>query len=212
MNKKYTAIVLGAILLLSGVATYDALKGGNLGGRIQFQNDVTRAFEEVQGSDGRLNVSSRADSRMFYVSRDNKQAYILRIEDDDAVAADLVASLRNDSKDKQLFITDIHFNSEQDATFKIAFGDSTTPTGTAVTPVNLNKGSSNDADVTALGNGAVGGVTASTFFATVRMGSSSLEEWGSQDALILGQNDSIVVEYDTGATGDVEIDIFFFLE
>lgn len=180
--------------------------------RIQYINDETGAFQETHGSDSRLNVSSRSDSRFFYVSRDRGQAYVLRIEDDDAVAGDLVAYLLNKSKDKRLYIVDIHLNSENAATFKLAFGDSTTATGTTVTPVNLNKSSSNDADATALGNGAVGGVAVDTFFATVRVDAGGFEEWDSKDALILGQNDNIVVEYDTGSTGDIEVDIFFFIE
>lgn len=180
--------------------------------RIQYINDKTGSFQEAHGSDSRLNVSSRQDSRIFYVSRDNGQAYILRIEDDDAVANDIIAYLKNDSKNKSLHVTDVHINSENAATFKIAFGDDTAATGTTVTPVNLNKSSSNDADVTALGNGAVGGVAASAFFATVRVNTNGFEEWKSQDALILGQNDNIVIEYDTGSTGDVEVDIFFFIE
>ena len=180
--------------------------------RIQYINNETGSFQEAHGSDSRLNVSSRVDSRPFYVSRDNGQTYVLRIEDDDAVAGDLVAYLRNNSKDKRLYVTDIHCNSENAATFKIGFGDSIAATGTGVTPVNLNKSSSNDADATALGNGAVGGVTVDTFFSTVRVGAGGYEEWDSKDALILGQNGNIVIEYDTGTTGAVEVDIFFFIE
>lgn len=180
--------------------------------RIQYTNDETGSFQEVQGSDNRFNVSSRQDSRPFYISRDNGQVYILRIEDDNAEVGDLLAYLRNDSKDKTLYVNDIHFNSENAATFKIAFGDAVAATGTAVTPVNLNRSSSNAADVTALGNGAVGGAGASTFFSTVRVGANGFQEWGAQDALSLGQNDNIVIEYDLGSTGDVEIDIYFFLE
>ncbi len=180
--------------------------------RIQYINDETGSFQETHGSDSRLNVSSRSDSRIFYVSRDNGQAYVLRIEDDDAAANDLVAYLRNDSKDKRLYITDIHINSENAATFKIAFGDAVAATGTTVTPVNLNKSSSNDADITALGDGAVGGVGASVFFSTIRVGAGGFEEYDTKDALILGQNDNIVIEYDTGSTGDIEIDVFFFIE
>ncbi len=180
--------------------------------RIQYIDDVTGSFQETHGSDSRLNVSSRSDSRIFYVSRDNGQAYVLRIEDDDAAANDLVAYIRNDSKDKRLYVTDIHFNSENAATFKLAFGDATAATGTTVTPVNLNNSSSNDADVTALGNGAVGGAAASTFFSSVRTVAGGFVNWESKDALILGQNDNVVIEYDTGSTGDIEIDIFFFIE
>jgi len=177
-----------------------------------YSSDRGGSIQEVQGSDGRFNVSSRTDSRMYYVSRDLGQAYVLRIEDDDAAANDLVAYLRNDSKDKRLFIDDIHFNSENAATFKLAFGDAVAATGTSVTPVNLNRASSNDADVTALGNAAVGGVGASTFFSSVRVGAGGFVEYNPKDALILGQNDNVVIEYDTGSTGDIEIDIFFFIE
>lgn len=180
--------------------------------RIQYINDRTGSFQEVHGSDARLNVSSRVDDRIFYVSRDTGQAYILHIEDVDAVAGDIVASLRNDSTDKRLYVTDIRLNSENAAKFKLAFGNSTAATGTSVTPVNFNKSSSNDADVTAFGNGAIGGVAAETFFSTIRVAANGFEDWESKDALILGQNDNIVVEYDTGITGGIEADIFFFIE
>ncbi len=168
------------------------------------------AIEEVHGSDTRLNVSSRSDDRSFYISRDEGQFYSLRIEDDDAAAADLVAYLRNDSTSKLVFIRDIHVSCENAATIKLAYGDSTTATGTSVTSVNMNRSKTFSADVTALGNGAVGGVTASTFFSSFRVGAGETFEYGS--TIILGQNDNIVVEYDTGTTGDIEIDIFFYLD
>ena len=178
--------------------------------RIQYIDNETGNFQETHGSDSRLNVSSRSDARAFYVSRDDGQYYVLRIEDDDAAASDLVAYLRNDSTTKKVHIRDIHISAENACTIKFAYGDATAATGTVVTPVNLNKSSSNDADVTAFGNGAVGGVTASTFFSTIRIAAGETEEYDV--SLILGQNDNIVVEYDTGTTGDLEIDIFFFIE
>ena len=168
------------------------------------------ANEETHGSDTRLNVSSRSDERSFYVSRDFGQYYCLRIEDDNAEVNDLIAYIRNDSTTKSLFIRDIHISAENACTIKFAFGDATAATGTAVTPVNLNKASSNAADVTAFGNGAVGSVAASTFFSTIRVGAGETVEYDV--TLILGQNDNIVIEYDTGSTGDIEIDIFFYLD
>ena len=168
------------------------------------------AFEEVHGSDTRLNVSSRSDDRSFYISRDEGQYYVLRIEDDDAVANDLIAYLRNDSSTKSVFIRDIHISAENACTIKFAYGNATAATGSAVTPVNLNRASSNAADITAFGDGAVGGVNASTFFSTIRVAAGETVEYDV--SLILGQNDNIVVEYDTGTTGDIEIDIFFYLD
>ena len=181
--------------------------------RIQYINDETGSFQEVHGSDSRMNVSSRVDGRPFYVSRDQGQAYVLRVEDDDAASGDLVAYLRNDSKVNRMYIQDIHVQCENAAEWKLAYGDGTTATGTTVTAVNLNKTSSNDADATGLGNGAIGGVTASTFFSTRRHIANSQAHFHFGDALILGQNDNIVVELDLiSSTGDIEVDIYFFIE
>ena len=182
--------------------------------RIQYINDKTGAFQEVHGSDARLNVSSRSDGRGFYVSRDNGQAYILHIKDVDAADGDLIAYLRNDSKDKKLYVEDIHISSPVACKFIISFGNATAATGTSVTPVNLNKSSSNDADVTAFGNAAVGGVGADVDFASMRIGASATGELDFGDTLILGQNDNIVIESDliTSTPDLVEVDIYFFIE
>lgn len=179
---------------------------------IQYENVTNASVQRVRGSDGRFNVSSRQDSRMYYVSRDNGQAYVLSIEDLDAEAGDIVLYLRNDSTAKKLFVDDIHINTENAAKFRISIGDAVTPTGTPVTPVNLNRASVNAAAVTGLGNGAVGGVAESVYFGTVRIGAGGFEEYDPKDALILGQNQNIIIEYDAGTTGEVEIEIFFFLE
>ena len=181
---------------------------------IQFENDVTGAQEKTKGSDGRLNVSSRADSRAFYVSRDKGQAYVLHSKDADAATADLLVYLRNDSKDKRVYIEDIHISSPVACKFIVSFGDATTATGTSLTPVNLNKSSSNDADVTAFGSAAVGGVAASTAFASLRISASETGEIHFNDSLILGQNDNIVIESDliTSTPDLVEVDIYFFIE
>lgn len=180
--------------------------------RIQYINDETGSFQETHGSDSRLNVSSRSDARSFYVSRDNGQSYVLHIEDDDAVAGDLIGYLRNDSKNKRLYVRAIEISCENVSTIKIGFADSTAPTGTLVTPVNLNRASSNDADVTAVGNGAVGGAAIETFFDAGRVEAGGEHHFEFNDSLILGQNDAIIVEYDTGTTGDLELEIFFFIE
>ena len=182
--------------------------------RIQYISDDTGSFQEVHGSDARFNVSSRSNSRSFYVSRDDGQAYVLHIKDADAADGDLIAYLRNDSKTKRLYIQDIHISSPVACKFIASFGDAVAATGTSVTPVNLNKSSSNDADVTAFGNAAVGGVGASTDFASLRIGASGTGELEFKQGLILGQNDNIVIESDfiTNSPDLIEIDIYFFIE
>ncbi len=44
--------------------------------QIQYPNDLTGSIQITHGSDGRLNVSARADERIFYNSRDVEQSYI----------------------------------------------------------------------------------------------------------------------------------------
>ena len=175
-----------------------------------FGIDGKRAL--VGGSDKRMNTSARVDGREFYVSRDSGQFYTLYIEDDDAAAGDIVANIMNTSKNEFVFIRRIKMSSENAATFKVAYGDATAATGTPVTPVNMNRTKTFSADVTAFGNGAVGGVTADTFFASERCPANTSVIYKPLDGLILGQNDNIVVEYDTGTTGDIEIEILFYLD
>lgn len=172
------------------------------------------AFEETHGSDTRLNTSSRSNSRSFYISRDDGQAYVLHIKDADAADGDLIAYLRNNSTTKKLYIQDIHISSPVACKFIVSYGNSTTATGTSVTPTNLNKSSSNDADVTAFGNAAVGGVSASTDIASLRISGSSTGEVDFKEGLILGQNDNIVIESDliTSSPDLIEVDIYFFIE
>ncbi len=182
--------------------------------RIQYIADDTGSFQETHGSDSRLNVSSRSDGRAFYISRDFGQAYVLHIKDADAADGDLIAYLRNDSKTKRVYVEDIHISSPVACKFIMSFGDAVAATGTSVTPVNLNKSSSNDADVTAFGNAAVGGVGASTDFGSMRIGASGTGALDFNDTLILGQNDNIVIESDlvTSSPDLIEVDIYFFIE
>ena len=179
-----------------------------------YENDITGSLQKVKGSDGRQNTSSRTDGRPFYVSRDRGQTYILHIKDADAATGDLIAYLRNDSKDKKVYITKMELSSPVACKFIVSYGDATTATGTSVTPINMNKTSSNDADVTALGNAAVGGVSAATDFGSVRIPASQTITKDYGDTLILGQNDNIVIESDlvTSTPDLVEIDISFFIE
>jgi len=181
---------------------------------IDYLHDKLGFQQQVHGSDNRFNTSARVDGRAFYISRDPGQAYVMHSKDVDAADGDLLVYLRNDSKDKSLYIQDIHISSPVACKFIVSFGDAVTATGTTLTPINLNKGKTNDADVTAKGSAAVGGVGASIDFASLRIGASGTGELDFNDTLILGQNDNIVIEADliTSTPDLVEVDIYFFLE
>lgn len=179
--------------------------------RIEFLT-AAGSLQETHGSDTRLNVSSRVDSRSFYVSRDTGQSYVLTSEDDAADADDIIAYLKNISNNLKLFLRDIDVSCELASTIKVHLGNDIVATGTGIISTNLNRNSSNAADVSGFGNGAVGGVLSSTLLAAQRCPAGDNIHFRFNDSLILGQNDNIIVEYDTGLTGDVEVSMYFYMD
>ena len=123
--------------------------------KIQYLNDETGNQQEVSGSDRRFNVSSRSNDRQFYVSRDDGQAYVMVSTDDTLVVGEFGAYWQNTSTDKNLHILDITVNSTNSGAFQISEVTGTADGGVAITPVNLNRTSANDASANARGHGAV---------------------------------------------------------
>lgn len=182
---------------------------------IDFNNDITGAHETAKGSDGRLNVSARSDSRDYYNSRDKGQCYALSFAHAGAVAGEYSVYLKNTSTDKTLVISTIELNSVENSQIKI-WEVTGTATGPAeVTPKNLNLASSNDATVQAMVDDgtAISGLTVEgTAIEHIFCSANSHENAEMKDRLRLGQNDAIALEYDAGTTGLFAGTIFFYLE
>lgn len=182
---------------------------------IDFNNDITGAHEQVRGNSGRLNVSSRTDSRDYYNSRDEGQCYAMTFSHAGAVAGEYSVYLKNTSTDKTLVISSIEINSVEASQIKL-WEVTGTATGPAeVTPKNLNLTSSNDATVQALvddGTAISGLATDGNEIELVFVGANGHENVEMKDRLRLGQNDAIALEYDAGTTGLFAGTIFFFLE
>lgn len=190
--------------------------------KVDFANDRTNADESAQGSDGRLNVSSRADGRGYYNSRDESESYVLTFFDTRATANDYVAYLKNDKTDgKHLIIQTIGVGSQTGAAvFKLIVATGTVTGGDSATPVNLNQGGVNrTATVTAR--------TASDSNASplANVAEDSVidiigvsEAYGHDDfhldnQLRLGQDQAVAIEFDIGTTDDdVFGSIFFYFE
>ena len=82
-------------------------------GKLTYTNDENMNLQEVQGSDGRLNTSSRSDGRGYYNSRDESESYSLVFDDANATALDFIVYLRNDKTDgKHLVIRSASVNGE----------------------------------------------------------------------------------------------------
>ncbi len=185
---------------------------------IQFSNARTRAKEDAEGSDGRLHVSSRTDARSYYNSRDAGQTYSLVWNFDAAANGEFAVYLQNTSTDgKHLVVEEIGVNAEKATRFKLHYATGTASAGNALTPVNLNRGSSNAAAATAREGGAeangltIGGTDGLIDHAYVI--ADGHEELRLKDRLRLGQNDAITIEVDErSAEGDVSGVIFFYFE
>ena len=170
---------------------------------------VTGTSAQVD-SDGHLVVESESSPRDFFVSKDKGQVYTVISEDATAVANEETIYLQNTSSTKNLFIDDIIISPDTASSWRLKFVTGTAAGGSALTPVNLNKTSSNAADVTSRGDGAITGLTDDGDLAMIRVGADDTGGIKLEVALILGQNDAIAVECETNCA--VEITIEFHLE
>ena len=161
-------------------------------------------------SDNRLDVSSRVAPRDFYISRDIGQVYTITSEDAATAANEETIYLQNSSSTKNLFIANILIASDADARFRLKFVTGTAAGSSALTPINLNKTSSNAADVVARGDGAITGLTDDGDIALVSVAANTTGAFSLNESLILGQNDAIAIESE--AIADVAITIEFHLE
>ena len=183
--------------------------------QINYPNDITGSIQIAHGSDGRLNVSSRSDGRAYYNSRDLENAYAIPFQDADADAAEFVAYIKNTSTTLTFVVSHIGINSSIAGSFVLHKMDAATATGTALVPINMNFASPKAASLQALkGAGGVGVAVAATdgIIDVVQIATNAHEEFRLADTLRLGQNQSIAIEYDRGASSVVEGVFFGFFE
>lgn len=181
--------------------------------KIEVKNDVTNAKEDVQGSDGRMNVSSRSDDRIFYASRDNEAAFTVVSDDTDIAAGDFGLYLQNnDVTGREIHIRSITVGNEEVADWKFHYVTGTASGGSALTPFCQNRGGQDEAPVTALGNTAVTIGTSTGVFNTIRNPANTTKIVDLHDAVILKQGDAIAIEYDRGTTGEGDITVSFYFE
>ncbi len=183
--------------------------------RIEYKNDVTRATEETEGSDGRLNVSSRADDREYYNSRDKGQCYTMSYLHSAAVDDQYSFVITNTSTDKTLVVSAVGVNSDKLVRVQLAYVSGTIAQGASVTPVNLNADSSNDALCSAVHDNGATAITVGTLCAIID--DVNLTVHGHLDLdihgrLRLGQNDAVALLLKTGTTPLITGTVFFYFE
>jgi len=186
--------------------------------RIQYIDDVNGNFQEAHGSDGRLNVSSRTDERIYYNSRDKSQSYSLVFDDAACSAGDFNVVLFNTSTIGQhLVIHSVGVNSLAVASFKLHQVTGTAATGAvSATPMNLNRAkASNSASVTAStvvnsDSSPISGITSSGVLDHASVAASGHEEFRIADTIRLGQDQGIAIEMDSGANATRVFGVIFF--
>jgi hypothetical protein len=183
---------------------------------LTIQSDKTGALGKVLGSDGRMNVSSRYDTRAYYNSRDEGQCYAMVYDHTAAADGQYAFVLRNDHTTKEMVIESIGYNCTNIGLAKLWFVSGTLANGVAVVPANLNKSSTNDAVGTFLNDGGGTAITVGTVGSQldqVQVAANGHEEFRIGDQLRLGQGDAIALEQDTGtSTPHVFGVVFFYYE
>jgi hypothetical protein len=159
----------------------------------------------------RLDVSSRADERIYYISRDNGDAYSAYSTDASPGNGEHPFYFKNTSTTQKFYVQSIELSAIAVATFKL-WEVSGTGSGSAITPHNLNLTSANVAACTCLGNGDVSGLTEVATIATAICPAGGTVELPLHDALILGQNDAIAIEADAVSASAIHITVLGFFD
>ena len=185
---------------------------------LDYFNDRSGAREVAHGSDGRVNVSSRADQRIYYNSRDLKKAYVLPFDDAACSAGDFNVSLFNNDVTDKLVIHKVSVNALAVAGFILHQVTGTAGGGAvAATPVNMHLGEA-DAVVTAStvvnsDSSPISSLTSSLVIdhtSVVTSGNAIMEQG---DTIRLAKGQGIAIEMDSGANATrVFGSIVFFFE
>lgn len=172
--------------------------------KIQFTSDVTGSEEQTRGSDGRLNVSSRTDSRSYYNSRDESQAFSLVWDDASSEAGDMIVYWKNtDTTGKSLVIDSVGLNSENASSFKLHVVTGTAAAGPTIIPLCLNRATPKSAQATAMeaAGTAITGLSSVGVVDHASVPADGHEEFRIDDRLRIGQDQAIAVELEQGTTG-----------
>lgn len=179
---------------------------------IRTEDGLGRGYEAGVSASNRLMVASESNTRSYYVSRDAKRLFNWVFEDASAVAGNYVAYIKNTSTTRALVIELVRLQAANAATWKVVTATGTATGGTAVTAVNMNRGSGLTEEATALADN-VGGFTAgSALIAIARHPAESSIVVPFDDTLILTPGTAIAIEYDAGTTGQAAVTLRAYYE
>jgi hypothetical protein len=159
-----------------------------------------------------LHTRAVIEHRPAFISREIGKAFVVNAIDAGPVADEYTLWLRNDSETPIVVNTIFTANVAADVIWKLHTVTGTGATAALITPINLNLSSGNDANVTC--RGGAGGVSALTSTGVITSWHGGVAYFNTVvnwwlDALILGKNDGIAIEFDAGTGSAVTCSIMF---
>ena len=175
---------------------------------VLLQDGKGRGNSVAVGSSQRLDVSSRSNKRIFYVSRDDGRAFVWTSTFATGTTNVEVIYIKNTSTSRRLYIDSMRYSASGAAVLSV-FKHTGTASGTTITAENLNFTSSNDAEATALGDSAVtaGTIGNAIAFLQVASNADSNRNWNGE--IILGEGDSIIITCSTSVTVHIGVTGFY---
>ena len=146
-------------------------------------------------SENKLRVYSTAEREISYESETNERAYSWSNATYDYDAADTILLVKNTSTDNDLVIEDMHVGGDTETEVIIHCPTCSTPTGTAVTGVNLNRKSNKTADATAKADETTN--SQANVIKKILINGNNSEFIDFKGAIVLGLNDCIAVDFVT---------------
>jgi len=157
----------------------------------------------------RGNVSGKVNPRIYYVSRDDGQAFSW-YSSYSATSGDYVIHIKNTSQTRNLVISKILFSGVEAGKYSVETVTGTAA-GTNITGAHMNRSKVREADCDSFGNAAVTGLTLDDTFASMRTLAGASAAGSSSNALILGVTGQVAVKYE-GTTGIVDVTVFGYFE
>ncbi len=165
--------------------------------KLFYTNDVTLNEQVVQGSDGRLNVSSRSDGRSYYISRFQQESYSLVWADASSADGDYIAYWKNDNaQGKHLIIESVGVNADETAQFQMLQVTGTAAGGASGTPACQNRAAPRVAAATARTavTDAITGLTDGVILDHVGVQAYGHQEMRTKDRVRLGEGQAVGIK------------------
>lgn len=179
---------------------------------IQIESGAGNRDTVVITADGRLNVSTRTTSRLYYQSRFGGRAYTWTNASYDYTAADTIVLIKNTHALESLVIHAITMSGDTTSEWEVHTSTANiTPAGTTITAVNTNLKDSIPAQAIAMGDETANTQGNKVWHGLILANTlHTIDESTFGDAIRLGTNHFIGVDVVTdGAAADVTIIGYF---